>query len=124
MPMPAKPSEVDHEKPPILELRPDCTVRRIPLKPHQHTSNITPTTDVFVLGHVGIPRARAEDWWLDIAGLVKQPRRLQFSQLIKLPKRNVTALHECAGFPTAPRAYFNAFTPSCRWRFCDSNECY
>ncbi len=101
--MPDRPSELDHDQPPIMEVRPDRTVRHIPLKPHQHINRITPNSDVFVLGHVGIPRARAEDWWLDIVGLVKRPRRLSFAELKKLPKRTVTTLHECAGFPMAPK---------------------
>jgi len=91
-----------HDAPPIDEIRPDRTVRHIPLKPHQLTERITPRQDVFVLGHVGIPRAHAENWWLDIAGLVDRPRRWSYAELRALPKRTVTALHECAGFPARP----------------------
>jgi DMSO/TMAO reductase YedYZ molybdopterin-dependent catalytic subunit len=77
-------------------------VRHIPLAPHQLTEPITPAGDVFILSHVGVPRARAEDWWLDIAGLVKRPVRLSFAEIVRMPKREVIALHECAGFPMAP----------------------
>ena len=52
---------VDHEQPPVIDIVPRKTVRHIPLAPHQYTERITPSKDVFVLGHVGIPRARAED---------------------------------------------------------------
>lgn len=91
-----------HDVPPVHEIRPDRTVRHIPLKPHQLTERITPRQDVFVLGHVGIPRADAESWWLDIAGLVDRPRRWGYEELRAMPKRTVTALHECAGFPARP----------------------
>src|SRR6202012_1838568 len=94
---------VDHEQPPVIDIVPRKTVRHIPLAPHQYTERITPSKDVFVLGHVGIPRARAEDWWLDIAGLVDHPFRLSFDEILRMPKRSVTALHECAGFPKAPQ---------------------
>lgn len=91
-----------HDRPVIDEIRPHRTVRHVPLQPHQLTERITPNKDVFILGHVGIPRARAEDWWLDIAGLVEHPRRFSFSELCAMPKHHVTALHECAGFPLRP----------------------
>ena len=75
--MPDGSSEMDHEQAPIVGIRPDRTVRHIPLKPHQHVNRITPNSDAFVLA-VGIFRARAEDWWLDVAGLVDRPYRLSF----------------------------------------------
>lgn len=93
---------VDHEQPPLIDMVPRKTVRHIPLAPHQYTERITPSKDVFVLAHVGIPRARAEDWWVDVAGLVDSPIRLSFAEILRMPKRRVTALHECAGFPKAP----------------------
>lgn len=93
---------VHHDQPPIQEIRPDRLVRHIPLRPHQLTEQITPSKDVFVLSHVGVPRAKAEDWWLDITGLVDRPCRLSFSELCAIPKRHATALHECAGFPMKP----------------------
>jgi sulfane dehydrogenase subunit SoxC len=93
---------IQHDQPPIAEIRPRRTVRHIPLQPHQLTDRVTASKDVFVLSHVGVPRAKAEDWWLDIAGLVDTPRRLRMSELYAMPKRTVTALHECAGFPLRP----------------------
>ncbi|HEY0219499.1 MAG TPA: molybdopterin-dependent oxidoreductase [Afipia sp.] len=74
----------------------------MPLKPGDLTERITPSKDVFVLSHVGVPRARSEDWWLDISGLVDRPTRLSFSELSRLPKKRIISLHECAGFPMAP----------------------
>jgi sulfane dehydrogenase subunit SoxC len=102
MPAPDNRAKIGHEQPPVMDVFPRRTVRRIPLAPHQLTEPITPAGDVFVLSHVGVPRARAEDWWLDIAGLVKRPVRLSFAEIVRMPKREVTALHECAGFPMAP----------------------
>ena len=43
---------VDHEQPPVIDIVPRKTVRHIPLAPHQYTERITPSKDVFVLGHV------------------------------------------------------------------------
>jgi sulfane dehydrogenase subunit SoxC len=102
MPAPDNRAKIGHEQPPVVDVFPRRTVRHIPLAPHQLTEPITPAGDVFVLSHVGVPRARAEDWWLDIAGLVKRPVRLSFAEIIRMPKREVTALHECAGFPMTP----------------------
>lgn len=93
---------VRHDQPPVSDFYPRKTVRRIPLLPHQLTERITPTGDVFVLAHVGVPHARAEEWWIDIVGLVARPRRLSLADLMKMPKRTVTALHQCAGFPARP----------------------
>ena len=101
-PTPDEIRAAQHDRPAVEEIRPDRTIRHVPLQPHQLTERITPNDDVFVLSHVGVPRAKAQDWWLDIAGLVKRPRRWSHSELSALPKRTVTALHECAGFPLRP----------------------
>lgn len=90
------------EQPPVAGLSPHKFLRHVPLLPHQHLTEITPAKDVFVLAHVGVPRARAEDWWLEVAGLVKTPRRWSLAEIAGLPKRNLTAFHQCAGFPLAP----------------------
>jgi len=90
------------EHPPISVMSPHKFVRQVPLLPHQHLTEITQMEDVFVLAHLGIPRAKAEDWWLEIAGLVETPRRWPFAELAALPKRTLTAFHQCAGFPRAP----------------------
>ncbi|MCX7306617.1 MAG: molybdopterin-dependent oxidoreductase [Afipia sp.] len=98
-----KKNSVGHDQPRIGEIRPHKLVRHIPLKPHEYTQRITRKEDVFILSHVGIPRADPETWWLEICGQVERPQRFGFNDLVKLPKREVTALHECAGFPTNPR---------------------
>ena len=102
MPSQTAPPGLGHDQPPLVDFFPPKTVRRVPLAPHQLTERITPARDVFVLSHVGVPRARAEDWWLDVTGLVARPCRLTLSEIKRLPKKTVTALHECAGFPMAP----------------------
>lgn len=85
-----------------MEVSPAKTVRHVPLAPHQLTDRITPARDVFILNHVGIPRARAEDWWLDVTGLVSRSRRFTLNEIKQFPKKTVSSLHECAGFPMAP----------------------
>jgi len=49
---------------------------RIPLAPHHMQESVTPTEDVFVLCHLGVPQLEADSWSLTIDGLVAQPLRL------------------------------------------------
>ena len=102
MPEQRLPPAVDHDQPRIMEVSPAKTVRHVPLAPHQLTDRITPARDVFILSHVGIPRARAKDWWLDVTGLVSRLRRFTLNEIKQFPKKTVNSLHECAGFPMAP----------------------
>ena len=53
-----------------VRMDPSRTFRRVPLAPHQLLERITPQRDLFVLGHVGIPRADAESWTLRVTGLL------------------------------------------------------
>ena len=77
--------------------------RRIPLEPHQMVERITPTKDIIVLCHLGVPRLSANSWSLTIDGLVSRPVRLTFADLLRYPKHIVTSFHQCAGSPLAPR---------------------
>ncbi len=81
---------------------PAGTLRRIPFQPHQLVDRITPAADLFVLAHLGIPRIARDEWSLDVCGLVERPRRLDFTDLARYPKRTLEAFHQCAGDPTAP----------------------
>ena len=55
-----------------------------------------------LLAHLGIPHMDLADWTLDIAGLVKCPRRLRFADLARYSERTLEAFHECAGNPMTP----------------------
>ena len=76
--------------------------RRIPLVAHQLVERATRTDDVIVLCHLGVPRVRPDDWVLEIEGLVRQPQRLQLSDLMRRKKATVRSIHQCAGSPLEP----------------------
>src|ERR1700737_1141711 len=76
--------------------------RRIPLLPHQMQARLTPTADMIVLCHLGVPRLDAAQWSLIIDGLVERPIRLGFSELTAYPKHTVESFHQCAGSPLQP----------------------
>jgi sulfane dehydrogenase subunit SoxC len=77
-------------------------LRRIPLRPHQLRERRTPTADLFVLAHLGVPLVDAADWWLELGGLVRRARRFTLDDLRRRPKREIEAFHECCGNPMAP----------------------
>lgn len=77
---------------------------RIPLLPHQMTQRITKTADVIVLCHLGVPRLAADEWRLDIDGLVERPLSLGFADLQSFPFVRVESVHQCAGSPLRPAA--------------------
>ena len=85
---------------PVLD--PVGLCRRVPLLPHQMHDRFTSAADLFVLAHLGIPRIAERDWTLEITGLVSRPLRLSLADLRELPRREVAAMHQCAGYPTNP----------------------
>ena len=84
------------------KMEPAGFFRRIPLLPHQMQARLTPTADMIVLCHLGIPRLDRETWSLKIDGLVERPTQIDFSQLTTYPKHTVTSFHQCAGSPLQP----------------------
>ena len=87
---------------PAVTLDPNTFFRRLPLAPHQLRERITRTEDVIVLCHLGIPRLDRDRWSLTIDGLVARPRTLQFDDLLRFPKTEVSSFHQCAGNPLQP----------------------
>ncbi len=85
------------------KLSPEGFHRRIPLRPDQMSAAITPTSDVIVLCHLGVPQLTVPDWSLEIDGLVERPVRLTFADLARYPIVSVEAVHQCAGSPLQPR---------------------
>jgi DMSO/TMAO reductase YedYZ molybdopterin-dependent catalytic subunit len=81
-----------------MQMLPHATYRHR-VAAHELTPRITPSSDVFVLAHFGVARIRAEDWRLQIAGLVEQTADLSLQQLRDLPKVELEAFIKCAGFP-------------------------
>jgi DMSO/TMAO reductase YedYZ molybdopterin-dependent catalytic subunit len=85
-----------------VTMEPAGFFRRIPLVPHEMRARLTPTADMIVLCHLGVPRIDAAQWFLTIDGLVERPIRLRFSELTAYPKHTVTSFHQCAGSPLQP----------------------
>jgi DMSO/TMAO reductase YedYZ molybdopterin-dependent catalytic subunit len=61
------------------------------------TSWVTPTRDLFSVGHYGQPDVEASDWRLEVSGLVGQPRELTLAEIRARPRESVTFTLECAG---------------------------
>lgn len=75
------------------------------------TSWVTPTEDLFRVGHYGTPEIDASSWALEIGGLVERPLRLTLDQIRGRPSQDVTCVIECAGnrgFATFMGAVHNA----------------
>ena len=63
---------------------------------------LTPTQNLFVLCHLGVPQLETDSWSLTIDGLVARPLRLGFSDLTAYPKSTITSFHQCCGNPLRP----------------------
>ncbi|WP_162917412.1 molybdopterin-dependent oxidoreductase [Dongia deserti] len=81
---------------------PPSGVRRIKLQPHETGDPVTPTEDLFVLAHLGIPRVDPAQWSLLIDGLLGRPMTLSLDQLKARPKAIVEGVHQCCGSPMEP----------------------
>lgn len=68
-------------------MEPATGVRRIKLAPHQTAERVTPTGDLFVLAHLGIPRVDPARWSLTIDGLARRPLTLTLKALKARPRR-------------------------------------
>ena len=89
--------------PVAIVMDPPRTFRRVPLLPHQLLDRITAQRDLFVLAHVGVPRIDVKTWTLSVTGLVRDPATFTFDQIRQMPKKQVEAFHECAGYPSNPK---------------------
>lgn len=65
-------------------------------------SFITPTEDVYTIGHMGIARVDVGAWRLRIEGMVERPLTFTYDELRCLPTRALTAFIECYGNPIEP----------------------
>ncbi|MEU6995624.1 molybdopterin-dependent oxidoreductase [Streptomyces sp. NPDC046465] len=71
---------------------------------------VTPVDHVFVRTHLGLPEIDAADWTLTVEGLVAHPLRLDLADVLALPARQLTAVHECFGSPFRPDTPTRAVT--------------
>ena len=89
-------------RPSDTTLSPAVPVRRFPLRPHQLVHEITPASDIFVLAPLGVPQVDVATWRLNVTGMVECPRIFSFDDILKFPKRELRAFHQCAGNPRRP----------------------
>ncbi|WP_064745516.1 molybdopterin-dependent oxidoreductase [Pseudonocardia acaciae] len=89
---------------PRVVLDPVGLFRRVPLQPHQLTEPVTPTADVPVLAHFGVPRVAEAGWSFELTGLVRRPRTYSLDELRGYPRRELMAFHQCVGNPLTPGA--------------------
>jgi sulfane dehydrogenase subunit SoxC len=71
-------------------------------EPGQQHKFVTPTEDHFVTSVLGIPRASADTWLLEVAGSVDRPLALSMAELRELPCREMVVTLECVGDPLNP----------------------
>jgi DMSO/TMAO reductase YedYZ molybdopterin-dependent catalytic subunit len=75
---------------------------RHPPPPH-HLNEFYTTDDLlFQTIHMGAAVVDVQEWLLTIDGLVQRPFALSLDQLRQLPRKTVTAFHECYGSPLKP----------------------
>jgi DMSO/TMAO reductase YedYZ molybdopterin-dependent catalytic subunit len=86
----------------MVKLDPSGYFRQIPLEPHRMKAEITPTRDVFVLCHLGVPQLSRKEWSLTVGGLVKTSKRFDFEGLARYRSIELESVHECAGSPLQP----------------------
>ncbi|MEO3826367.1 molybdopterin-dependent oxidoreductase [Actinomadura sp. B10D3] len=65
-------------------------------------SYLTPVTDHYVLGALGIAHCDAERWTLTVTGSVDRPLTLSMDEVRALPSVELTVTLECAGDPLNP----------------------
>ena len=75
------------------------------------TSWVTPTQDLFSVGHYGTPEVDAATWRLELTGMVDRPASFTLDEIRARPRESVTFALECAGnrgFATFMGAIHNA----------------
>jgi len=58
---------------------------------------LTPTPLFYIRNHSDVPELEVDDWSLSIEGAVDTPVKLDYSSLVRLPKKTLPAMLECAG---------------------------
>ncbi len=86
---------------PFVDPQPFDPKRRM-VKWDELASWMTPSEDLFTVGHYGTPTLDAAAWKLDIGGLVSKPQTLTLSQVKALPKKDIIATLECSGNGAGP----------------------
>lgn len=66
------------------------------------TERLTSSKDLLETSSLGIPNVSAENWTLEICGLVDHPINVSYDELINLPKQTVQSVFVCSGDPARP----------------------
>jgi DMSO/TMAO reductase YedYZ molybdopterin-dependent catalytic subunit len=74
---------------------------------------ITPNDRFFSIAHYDRPEIAAQNWSLEIAGLVARPRRFTLAELRARPRHEVTFTIECSGDRGLP--FFQSAVGNARW---------
>jgi DMSO/TMAO reductase YedYZ molybdopterin-dependent catalytic subunit len=90
---------------------PDVIVRQLDWEALD--SRITPPDQFFVINHYGQPDLNAQDWQLDIGGLVARPQSLTLADLEARTRREVEFTMECSGNTGLP--FFIGGVGNARW---------
>jgi DMSO/TMAO reductase YedYZ molybdopterin-dependent catalytic subunit len=85
-----------------IHLDPRGPFKRDPLEPHRMRDRVTRTDEAIVLCHLGVPRLQQDRWSLLIDGMVERSLTLTFEELMRYPRIDLEAVHQCCGSPLAP----------------------
>jgi DMSO/TMAO reductase YedYZ molybdopterin-dependent catalytic subunit len=66
------------------------------------TERLTSSDDLLETSALGVPTVSADNWRLEICGLVDRPLNTSYADLINLPKRTMESVFVCSGNPARP----------------------
>lgn len=81
---------------PFVDVQPFDPKRRM-VKWDELKEWITPSEDLFTVGHYGTPTVDAATWRLEIGGMVKKARTLTLAEIKARPRKEILATLECSG---------------------------
>ncbi len=80
---------------------------------------ITPNDQFYLTSIRSNPQIRLEDWTLEIKGLVRQPLKLTYDDLLKRPQTTMISTLECVGNPIGGDSMGAA-----KWEAVKLNSCW
>jgi len=69
---------------------------------HALTEYVTDDDKLFIVTHMAMIEVDAQEWALQIGGMVDRPCMVALEQILSLPQYEVTSVRECAGSPLTP----------------------
>lgn len=77
------------------------------------TNWVTPNEQVYVVSHYNKPELKADEWKLEIGGMVERPLTLSLAELKQRPRQEIMATLECGG--NGASASFMGAVANVRW---------